>query len=103
MHCRAVARAYGASIVGNYRRRFNSIKDRCNNVYNLNYKYYGGRGIQCKFKNADEFVKYMINTFKQHPKGLQIDRIDNNGNYEPGNLRLVTPSKNLSNRRKYGK
>jgi len=103
VHCRAVARAYGASVIGIYRRRFTSIKQRCNDSKYLHYENYGGRGIQCKFKNADEFVEYMTSTFKQHPKGLQIDRINNDGHYEPGNLRLVTPSENSSNRRFYGK
>jgi hypothetical protein len=79
------------------------MRQRCNNPKCPGYKTYGQRGIKCKFKNADEFVDYMTSTFKQHPKGLEIDRINNDGHYEPGNLRLVTKSINLSNRRTRGK
>jgi len=77
---------------------FRGIKIRCNNPKHLNYKYYGGRGIKCLFKSVDEFVDYVINELKVDPRGLDIDRIDNDGNYEPGNIRFITHAKNMKNR-----
>lgn len=62
------------------------------------YKWYGGRGISIseEWKNPANFVKDMLPTYGI---GLQIDRTDNNGNYEKGNCRWVTASENMRNRR----
>lgn len=89
---------YCRTLVGNLRRRFNQIKQRCDNLKNPSYKYYGGRGIKCLFKNADEFVDYVINKLKIDPRGLTIDRINNDGNYEKGNIRFITQAENNKNR-----
>lgn len=75
------------------------MKQRCNNPNNLEYHRYGGRGIKiCKEWN-DDFEKFgkwaLSHGYKQ---GLQIDRINNNGNYEPSNCRFVTPLENMRNR-----
>ena len=63
------------------------------------YYNYGGRGIiVCdEWKNSfDKFVQWAFdNGYKQ---GLQIDRIDNNGNYEPVNCRWVDVKQNCRNR-----
>lgn len=73
------------------------IRDRCNNVNNKAYKYYGGRGISvCDEwnKSFEEFYKHIGDPpSKKH----QIDRIDNNGNYEAGNVRWVLPVLNVQN------
>ena len=91
---------YCHTLIGNLRHRFVFIKQRCNNSKCINYKYYGGRGIKVKFKNADEFVNYVINELQIDPRGLTIDRIDNNGHYEKGNIRFVTAKVNANNKRK---
>ena len=84
-------------------RVFNNINSRCNNPKCPDYKYYGGRGIQNKF-TLDDFRKYVKEDLGydtiEKIKGLQIDRINNDGNYEPGNIRFVTPKINANNRRK---
>lgn len=91
---------YCKTIRGCLRGRFNAIKNRCNNSNNIGYKNYGGRGIKCLFKSSDEFMNYIINELKIDPRGLEIDRINNNGHYEKGNIRIVTKSVNLRNMRK---
>ena len=90
---------YRSSINGHLRCVYRDIKKRCNNPKVSGYKNYGGRGIKLCF-TSNEFVYYVINIMKVDPRGLQIDRIDNDGNYEKGNIRFVTRSENNFNRRK---
>lgn len=79
--------------------RFDAIYQRCNNPKNKSYENYGGRGIRCLFER-NPFVRYTLRLFKGVDlSGLDIDRIDTNGNYEPGNLRLIDREGNLNNKR----
>ena len=78
------------------------MRHRCNNPSVCNYHRYGGRGIENRFESLDDFRDYVINTLKVDPRGIQIDRIDNNGHYEPGNIRFVTAKVNCSNRKRKG-
>lgn len=75
-----------------------SMKHRCMKQDNHNYKGYGGRGIIIceRWLNFKNFLEDM----GPKPEGMQIDRINNDGNYEPGNCRWVTPKENSNNRRK---
>lgn len=81
-------------------RAWQSMKSRCYNINNPCYKRYGGRGISMCDKWKNDFKAFydwaISNVYK---KGLQIDRIDVNGNYEPDNCRWVTPKKNSNNKR----
>lgn len=72
------------------------ILRRCLNSNFSGYKYYGGRGI----KVCDRWLKFenFYEDMGDRPYNLQIDRIDNNGNYEPGNCRWVTAKINNANR-----
>lgn len=75
------------------------MKQRCNNPNNQEYHRYGGRGIKiCKEWNDDfdKFGKWALS--HGYKQGLQIDRINNNGDYEPSNCRFVTPLENMHNR-----
>ena len=77
-----------------------NIKHRCNSTKNIGYKNYGGRGIQmCDLWLNDfyEFKKWSMSN--GYVNGLQIDRINNNGNYEPNNCRYVERHVNCANRR----
>ena len=97
------ARKYRKTIKGYLCQCFQGIKQRCNNPNCKSYKYYGGRKIKCLFKNVDSFISYVIDILKVDPRGLQIDRIDNDGHYEPGNIRFVTNAENCNNKGKYRK
>ena len=80
--------------------RYNNMVQRCTNPNVDCYKDYGGRGIKVLFGSKDAYIEYIL-TELPHKNyiGLEIDRIDNEGHYEPGNLRLVTHLKNSRNRR----
>lgn len=78
---------------------YKNIRYRCNEPKADSYKWYGARGIQVKFQSLDEFRNYVINVLKVDPRHLDIDRIDNDGNYEPGNIRFVTHEVNMQNSR----
>jgi len=76
--------------------RFDAIKSRCNNSNNINYKNYWARWIKCEWKTFEEFYKDMKKDYKSN---LQIDRIDNNWNYNKKNCRWITAKENNRNRR----
>ena len=79
---------------------FRSIITRCENPKAKDYHRYGGRGISiCKGwrEHPGKFIEWALTNGYQ--KGLQIDRIDNNGNYEPSNCHFVTPAMNVRNSR----
>jgi len=74
------------------------MKHRCLNPANPNWKNYGGRGIRvCDewLASFDAFYAYVGDP----PEGMSLDRIDNDGNYEPGNVRWATMEQQLANRR----
>ena len=92
------ARKYYSSFNGHLRQVSLGILCRCNNPKNKRYKNYGGRGIEVKFACFEDFFSYVTKELKADSRGLTIDRIDNNGHYEPGNIRFVTRAENNRNR-----
>jgi hypothetical protein len=73
------------------------MKARCDNPNHSRYEDYGGRGITyCdRWADFDNFVEDM----GPRPFGTTLDRINSNGNYEPGNCRWATDAQQHNNRR----
>lgn len=74
------------------------MKQRCNNPRNKYYYRYGGRGIKVCQEWADYDAFYEWAMAHGYACGLQIDRIDNDGDYTPDNCRWTTPKENTNNR-----
>jgi hypothetical protein len=73
-----------------------SAKRRCEDANNHNFKRYGGRGIRFMFTDFEHFFAEL----GIRPQGKTVDRINNDGNYEPGNVRWATPKEQAANRRR---
>lgn len=78
-----------------------TIKSRCFNQNYKGYENYGARGITMCSSWREDYVEFhdwaMANGYK---RGLEIDREDNDGSYEPGNCRWVTRRTNTQNTRR---
>lgn len=76
------------------------MKDRCLNVNSNNFKNYGARNINICKEWKDDYIQFhnwsISNGYKE---GLTIDRIDNDGDYEPNNCRWVSAEKQSRNKR----
>lgn len=78
---------------------WSTMKDRCENKHHAKYATYGARGIcVCdEWHNLENFIRWAY--AHEYRRGLQIDRIDNDGGYYPDNCRFVTSKQNNRNRR----
>ena len=65
-----------------------AMQERCNNPNARGYKWYGKRGISV-CPRWESFENFLVD-MGEKPKGLTLDRTDNDGNYEPGNCQWVT-------------
>ena len=83
--------------------RLSAIIHRCRNPKDIHYADYGGRGITVAQEWVDDrgaFLRYIKTLDGWDNLDLEIDRINNDGGYEKGNIRFVTRGENLRNTRK---
>jgi len=79
---------------------WSSMKDRCLNPKNKQFKDYGGRGVTVHEPWINDFESFLAHVGEPPSQKHSIDRIDTNGNYEPGNVRWATPIEQQHNKRK---
>lgn len=96
----STVRKHGRYLAPEYR-SWAEAKSRCFNPKKRGFKYWGGRGItMCdRWKNC--FAAF-FEDMGPRPAGTTLDRIDNDGNYEPGNCRWATRDQQSANQRRRG-
>lgn len=80
-----------------------AMKQRCANSKSRSYQWYGARGIKVCDEWKNDFMSFYNHVSKlPHfgEDGYSLDRINNDGNYEPGNVRWATAKEQIHNRRR---
>ena len=78
---------------------YSQMKQRCYNPNSKFYKNYGGRGIKICDRWLESFDNFLQDMGRKPTPDLQLDRIDNDGNYEPSNCRWATREQQAQNKR----
>lgn len=72
---------------------------RCTNPKRAKFAIYGGRGISVCHRWRASFADFLADVGPRPGRGFSLDRIDVNGNYEPGNVRWSSATEQSRNRR----
>lgn len=95
-------RKYGdlsPEVVTTLGQRYDAMLQRCAEGRSQS-RNYGDRGIKLKFTSRQHFIRWATETYPRDTyEGVDFDRIDNDGHYEPGNLALTSRRGNLINKR----
>lgn len=75
---------------------YKGLRKRCNNPNCKDYPDYGGRGIECRYTSFQEFL---ADVGRRPTVKHKIDRIDNDGHYEVGNVKWSTDTESANNKR----
>lgn len=94
----ARSRTHGMTGTPTYR-TWESMLNRCNNPRNSSHVNYGGRGIKVCDRWAS-FENFLSDMGEKPEKGMSIERLDVNGNYEPGNCIWADPKTQARNTRR---
>lgn len=78
--------------------RGKKARQRCEQEKNLSFSRYGGRGIRFNFESVEDYVNTVAPFMMSRSIEHQVDRIDNDGHYEQGNLRMASRTQNTRNR-----
>lgn len=83
-------------------RAFHEMKKRCNNTTSKFYPKYGGRGIKVcdEWQASGGFELFLAHVGRKPSQKHTLDRINNNGDYEPGNVRWATMKEQMRNTRR---
>lgn len=79
-------------------RRMEAARQRCTNEKDKAYPNYGGRGVRFCFPSVALAAVWVMENLGLHQE-MELDRVDNNGGYAPGNLRYIPRRVNTNNRR----
>lgn len=97
-----IATTHGACKNGNRSNTYSiwsKMRSRCHNPSDKLYRYYGARGISVCKKWRNNYAEFVKDIGERPCKSLSLDRINNNGNYEPGNVRWATRDEQATNKR----